>query len=104
MSEENPKPVNVDPRWYVLDAGSTARTNKLIPDSIQEALRMFLQPIKNNDPQLDFYTIYKREMIEYNEDLDTTLIFVCVLCLPTSLYSVDHILRPIYSPQLAPPS
>lgn len=84
MSEENPKPVNVDPRWYVLDAGSTARTNKLIPDSIQEALRMFLQPIKNDDLQLDFYTMYKRETVEYdteymqkyNEDLNTTLIFV----------------------------
>ena len=45
---------------------------------------MFLQPIKNDDPQLDFYTMYKRETVEYdaeyiqkyNDDLDTTLIFV----------------------------
>ena len=65
-------------------AGLIARTNKLIPDSIQEALRMYLQPIKNDDPQLDFYTMYKRETVEYdteymqkyNEDLNTTLIFV----------------------------
>ena len=45
---------------------------------------MYLQPIKNDDPQLDFYTTYKRETMEYdteymqkyNEDLDITLIFV----------------------------
>jgi len=68
------------------DKESITRTNKLIPaHSIQEALRMYLQPIKNDDPQLDFYTMYKRETTEYdteymqkyNEDLNTTLIFVC---------------------------
>jgi hypothetical protein len=45
---------------------------------------MYFQPIKTNDPQLDFYTMYKRETTEYdieymqkyNEDLNTTLIFV----------------------------
>ena len=45
---------------------------------------MYFQPIKNEDPQLDFYTVYKREATEYdtenmrkyNEDLNTTLIFV----------------------------
>jgi len=67
------------------DAESVARTNKLTrANSIQEALRMYLQPIKNDDPQLDFYTMYKREtmgydteyMQKYNEVLSTTLIFV----------------------------
>jgi len=45
---------------------------------------MYLQPIKNDDPRLDFFTMYKREAMEYdtdymqkhNEDLNTTLIFV----------------------------
>ena len=45
---------------------------------------MYLQPIKNDDPRLDFYAMYKRETMEYdteymqkyNEDLNTTLIFV----------------------------
>jgi len=69
---------------------SIARTNKLTPaNSIQEALRMYLQPIKSDDPQLDFYTMYKRESVEYdteymqkhNEDLNTTLIFVR-FCVP----------------------
>jgi len=66
-----------------------ARTNELTLDSIQDALRMFLQPIQNDDPQLDFFTMYKRETMEYdtdymqnhNEDLNTTLIFLC-FCVP----------------------
>jgi hypothetical protein len=66
------------------DPDSASRTDELTPDSIQEALRMYLQPIKTNDPKLDFYTMYKRETTEYdteymqkyNEDLNTTLIFV----------------------------
>jgi len=71
---------------------------------------MYLQPIKNDDPRLDFYTMYKRETMEYdtdymqkhNEDLNTTLIFVrsCIL----SVGSTDHILRPAYSLLSAPPS
>jgi len=71
------------------DAGSIARANKLTWGSIREALWSFLQPIKNDDPNLDFYTMYKRETTEYdteymqkyNEDLNTTLIFVC-FCVP----------------------
>ena len=45
---------------------------------------MYFQPIKNEDPRLDFYTVYKREAMEYdaewmrkyNEELNITLIFV----------------------------
>jgi hypothetical protein len=45
---------------------------------------MYFQPIKNDNHQLDFYTMYKREATEhdtecmqkYNEDLNTILIFV----------------------------
>ena len=68
--------------------------------SIQEALRMYLQPIKNEDPHLDFFTMYKRETTEYDteymkkydEDLNTTLIFVG-FCLPfaKSCHSADPI-------------
>ena len=79
------------------DSGSIARANELTPHSIQEVLRMYLQPIKHDDPQLDFYTMYKRETMEYdteymqkyNEDLNTTLIFVRFR-VPSSVYSVDH--------------
>jgi len=67
------------------DVESASKTSSLTQDSsIQDALRMFLQPIKNDDPKIDFYTMYKREATEYdteymqnyNEDLNTTLIFV----------------------------
>ena len=71
---------------------------------------MYLQPIKNDDPRLDFYTMYKRETMEYdtqymekyNEDLNTTLIFVGVSFsgLPCRIY---QILRPACSRQSAPP-
>jgi len=52
--------------------------------SIQDALRAFLPPIRHDDPHQDFYAIYKREATEYDadyvkkydEDLNTTLIFV----------------------------
>jgi hypothetical protein len=52
--------------------------------SFQDALRTFFQPIKNDDPRLDFYAVYKKEATEYDtdyvkkydEDLNTTLIFV----------------------------
>ena len=80
--EGDSKLVNIDPRWCVLEIQD--RSKGLIPGSIQEALRTFLQPIMSDDPQLDFYTVYKRETVEYdteymqkyNEDLNTTLIFV----------------------------
>ena len=71
---------------------------------------MYLKPIKN-DPKLDFYTMYKRETTEYdteymqkyNEDLNTTLIFVC-LHVPLSPYRVDHVLRLVCSRQSVLPS
>jgi hypothetical protein len=50
------------------DAESVGETEELTPDSIQEALRMYLQPIKNDDPKLDFYTMYKRETTEYDTE------------------------------------
>ena len=91
--------------------GTIARVNELTLDSIQAALRMYLQPIKNDDPQLDFYTMYHRETTEhdtkymqkYNDDLNTTLIFVRSIFL-RSLYSIDNILRPVCSLRSAPPS
>ena len=52
--------------------------------SFHDALRSFFQPIKTEDPRLDFYMMYKREATDYDtnyvkkydEDLNTTLIFV----------------------------
>jgi len=91
--------------------GPPTRTNGLISDSIQDALRMFLLPIKNDDPQLDFYTMYKQETMEYdtenmknhNEDLNITLIFVRA-CIPLVATFVDHNFRLVCSPRSALPS
>jgi len=57
---------------------------RLIRHSIQDALRMFMPPLKNDEARADFYTVYKRESMEYDtnyvkkhdEDLSTTLVFV----------------------------
>jgi len=75
---------------------------------------MYLQPIKNDDPQLDFYTMYKRETMEYdteymqkyNEDLNTTLIFVgfCVQFPFHHCAALTTFSRPVYSPLSALPS
>ena len=72
--------------------------------SFQDALRTFFQPIKTEDPRVDFYTMYKRESAEYDadyikkydEDLNTTLIFVNY----SSSYLVNHLMhfcRPVCS-------
>ena len=56
----------------------------LTGSSFQDALRSFFPPIKTDYARVDFYTMYRREAIEYDteyikkydEDLNTTLIFV----------------------------
>ena len=66
------------------DAGSIARANELTPDSFQETPRVYLQPTKSDDPQVEFYDKYERETIAYDtehikqhgEDLNIILIFV----------------------------
>ena len=77
--------------------------------SFQDALRTFFQPIKTDDPRPDFYTMYKREATEYNmdhvkkydEDLNTTLIFV--RCSSSALVniSLDLIGRSVLCRQLS---
>ena len=70
---------------------------------------MYFQPIKNEDPRLDFYTVYKRETTEYdtervrkyNEELNITLIFVRFHSPPVER-DAYHIRRPVYSPQSVP--
>ena len=79
--------------------------------SIRDALRYFFQPTKTGDPRADFYTMYKREAVEYDmdyvkkydEDLNTTLIFVRCL----SFFLVKRLTfscRPACSLPSAPPS
>ena len=78
-------------------------------DSIQDALRTFLPPIKREDTRLDFYTVYKKEAMEYDtdyvkkydEDLNTTLIFVRLP--PLALCVSDLLSRRVCSPRSVPP-
>jgi len=57
--------------------------------SIQDTLRLFMPPLKSDEARTDFYTVYKRESTEYDtnyvkkydEDLNTTLVFVRLLML-----------------------
>ena len=72
---------------------------------------MFLQPLKYDDPRLDFYAVYKKEVADYDtdyvkkydEDLNTTLIFVRHLgCVLEGNLTFSR--RPVYSPPSAPPS
>ena len=89
-----------------------AKAKVLTLDSIKDALRMYFQPIKNDDPVLDFYTMYKRETMEYdtqymnkyNEDLNTTLIFVSFDVPLTCARSNNGLPRLVYSLQSALPS
>ena len=56
--------------------------------SIQDALRDFLPPIKTKDARAGFYAAYQRESSQYDhdyvkkydEDLNTTLVFVSPSC------------------------
>ena len=84
--EKDPPPLQIDPKWY---ARYLPHLNN-IPFTIrsfQDALRTFFLPITNDDARLDFYTMYKREATEYDtdyvkkydEDLNTTLIFVSLV-------------------------
>ena len=84
---------------------------RLTSHSIQDALRMYLPPIKNDDPKLNFYSMYKRETLEYdteymqkyNDDLNNTMIFVCSL-FPLIVMHADPNPRPVCSPPSAPRS
>ena len=94
-SERGPPPLRIDPKWYVRYTTSSASLTT--ERSIQDALRSFFQPIKTDDPRLDFYTTYKREAMEYDtdyvkkydEDLNTTLIFVSRTSFPAASHLND---------------
>jgi hypothetical protein len=75
------KPVDIDSWCCVMrEPGSIAILN-LIPNSVQEALRMYFRQIKNEDLRLLIYNL-QRDATEYDaghvqkhkEDLNTTLV------------------------------
>ena len=101
--------LQIDPKWCVRRGTSLASLTAEL--SLQDALRTFFQPIKTNDPRVDFYTMYKREATEhdadyvkkYDEDLNTTLIFVCPP-LPTLVNHLTRARRRVFSLPSAPHS
>ena len=57
--------------------------------SLHSALKEFFEPLRTNDSRTDFFTVYRKESEEfdreytrkYDEDLNTSLIFVSHLVL-----------------------
>ena len=93
--------LRIDPKWYVrcVPLFLSPITEVLTERSLQDALKTFFQPIKTGDPRVDFYTMYKREATEYDtdyvkkydEDLNTTLIFVrCSPPAPVNHLTCSH--------------
>jgi len=88
----------------------TARAPTLtLHHSLRSVLREFFDPRRTNNPRTDFYAVYRKESGEfdrdnakkYDEDLNTSLIFVSDpiwLHLPDANFGL---LRPVYSLQLA---
>ena len=106
--EKVPPPPQIDPKWYTTPFPHPDYF-PLTRRSLQDALRIFFQPIKTEDPRVDFYTVYKKESAEhdaeyvkkYDDDLNTTLIFVR----RSSSHFISHLIhscRPVYSLQSAP--
>lgn len=93
--EKEPAPIKIDSNWCVQHNTPLASLTRRLT-SFKDALRAFFQPVKNEDLRLDFYTMYKREAAEYDtdyikkydEDLNTTLIFVRSLSCP----HVNHLI------------
>ena len=64
--------------------------------SLHSALKEFLEPLRSNDPRADFFAVYRKESEEfdrdyarkYDEDLNTSLIFVSDL-VPTCSLGAD---------------
>jgi len=97
--DKEPPLLKIDPKWYVQYVTLLWSPVLLTRRSLQDALRTFFQPIKTDDPRLDFYTMYKREATEYDtdyvkkydEDLNTTLIFVrCISSAPAIYLTCSH--------------
>jgi len=63
-NERESPPLRIYPKWCVLLDISLA-----LLTGFQDALRTFFQPIKTDDARLDFYTMYKKEAMEYDARL-----------------------------------
>jgi len=75
--------------------------------SLHSALKEFFDPLRTNDSRADFYAVYRRESggfdqdyaRKYDEDLNTSLIFVSPLFFPAVLSANLGACRPVFSLQ-----
>jgi len=74
--------------------------------SIQDVLRLFIQPTSTGDSRRDFYSAYQKETAEYDqhfvkqydEYLNTSLIFVSSTSRPKQLQPSNPVVRPVCFP------
>ena len=75
--------------------------------SLQSALKEFFEPLRSNDPRADFFAVYRKESDEfdrdharkYDEDLNTSLIFVSESVRTVRSTLILGMLRRVYSLQ-----
>ena len=79
------------------------------PYSLHSALKEFFDPLRTNNSRADFFSVYRKESEEfdreytkkYDEDLNTTLIFVSSLNSLLHTGTKSMMLRPVCSLQSA---
>ena len=89
MQADRPPVVQLDPKWYVhlKVIGRGRHVEPLARYSLHSALKEFFDPLRTNNSRADFFSVYRKESDEfdreytkkYDEDLNTTLIFVSYL-------------------------
>jgi len=82
---QEPTAIQINPEWcaHPIALLSLLAVTDIRP-SLQSALKEFFDPLRTKDSRTDFFTVYRRESGEfdrdyvkkYDEDLNTSLIFV----------------------------
>jgi len=75
--------------------------------SLHSALKEFFEPLRSNDPRADFFAVYRKQSDEfdrdyarkYDEDLNTSLIFVSESVRTVRSTLILGVLRRVYSLQ-----
>ena len=112
MQADGPTVVQLDPKWCVyivaIERGPPEYGWHLTPHySLNSALKEFFDPLRTNNSRADFFSVYRKESDEfdreytkkYDEDLNTSLIFVSYLISFLRAGTKSKILRPVCSRQ-----
>ena len=81
---------------------TTAKAEITSFHSLHSALKEFFEPLRKGNPRADFFAVYRKESEEfdreyarkYDEDLNTTLIFVSPTCIPDVNFGGKHLSHP----------